>query len=297
MERVDVVIVGGGPAGLSAALILGRCRRSAVVVDDGHPRNARAPHMHGFLSRDGTPPLELLALARRQLETYPTIRCIEGRVVDARPGFEVTLEDGRLLVARKLLLASGVVDLIPPIPGMTELFGTSVFHCPYCDGWEVRDQPLAVYGSGTGGYRMALEITLWSHDLVLLTDGRSKLRRRHRDRLERNGVGLVELPVERLEGREGRLERIHFRNGDALERQAIFLAPRMRQASDLSAQIGCELTRRGVVKTGRHASTCVPGVYVAGDASRDIQLAIIAAAEGAQAAFAINTALLEEELK
>ena len=171
-----------------------------------------------------------------------------------------------------------------------------MFHCPYCDGWEVRDQPLAVYGKGEHGIGLALELTAWSRDLVLCTDGPSELSNDDLERLARHGVNIREEQVVRLEGTEGVLERIVFVNGDSLTRRALFFSTGEHQRSDLPAKLGCEFTDKGAVKTGECETTNVPGVYVAGDASRRVQLVIVAAAEGAEAAFAINTALLKEDL-
>jgi thioredoxin reductase len=197
---------------------------------------------------------------------------------------------------RKLLLATGVSDQLPRIEGFQTFYGRSVFHCPYCDGWEVRDQPLAIYGSGEHGTGLALELTAWSGDLVLCTDGRARLARRDVDRLTGHGIGLREEPIARLEGRDGILERIVFTMGDALERRAMFFSTGAHQRSDLAARLGCAFTAKGAVQTGEYETTDVPGLYAAGDATRLVQLAIVAAAEGAEAAFAMNTAMLKEDL-
>lgn len=194
-KLLDVVIVGGGPADLNAALVLGRCCRNVLLFDDGHPRNEVSHTLHGFLSRDGTPPEQLRAIAHEQLAAYPSVQIDQDRVVDAarvEQGFSVTTRDGRSFLARKLLLAAGVVDKLPEQPGFRELYGIGLFHCPYCDGWEMRDRPLAVYGRGDekeGG--MALEMTHWSRDTVLCTDGPSELSSQYRHRLEANGVQLA----------------------------------------------------------------------------------------------------------
>lgn len=176
---LDVIIVGGGPAGLNAALVLARCRRNVMLFDDGKPRNAASHAVHGFLSRDGIAPGELRAIARSQLEKYPSVVVDSDRVVDAsrnESGFCVTTKDGRQFRSRKLLLAGGVVDELPIQPGFRELYGIGVFHCPYCDGWEVRDQPIAVYGKGDDkGAGLALEMTIWSDNIVLCSDGPSEL--------------------------------------------------------------------------------------------------------------------------
>lgn len=296
---LDVIIVGGGCAGLSAALILGRCRRRALVFDSGRPRNARSHGLHGFLTRDGIKPGEFLEIARDQLKIYETVEYHHAEVTDAQQiegGFEVVLSDGSRFRSRKMILATGVVDHIPQIRGVEQFYGSSVFHCPYCDGWEVRDQPLAVYGKGKHGRGLALELLPWSRDLMLCTDGPSELTPGEFAELSQRNIEVREAPIDRLEGDGGHLERIVFVNGDGVRRRALFFSTGENQRSDLPRKLGCSFTEKGAVQTGKYESTDIPGLYVAGDASRDVQLAIVAAAEGAEAAFAINTALSKEDL-
>ena len=295
----DVIIVGGGPAGLSAALMLGRSCRRVLVCDAGHPRNAASRAVHGFLTRDGIAPREFLRVAREQLRPYDTvtIRDIEVTAAECRGDsrFQVSLADGSRHESRKLLIATGVADNVPAIPGFRELLGVGVFHCPYCDGWEVRDRPLAVYGRGARGLGLSLELTGWSRDLVLCTDGPAEIDADGLDRLHRNGVAVRHERIVRLEGRD-RLEQIVFQEGDPLQRDALFFTAGQTQQSKLALILGCELNDKGTVRTGKYESTHLPGLYVAGDASRAVQWVVVAAAEGAEAAFAINTDLLQEDL-
>jgi thioredoxin reductase len=254
--------------------------------------------MHGYLSRDGFPPLELLEIGRQELRPYGVeLRKVTvADVVSANGHFRVLLDNGERIESRMVLIASGVRDHLPPIPGLEECYGVTVHHCPYCDGWELRDQPLAIYGRGTAGRGLALELTAWSNDLVLCTDGPAELSDKDRERLARNGIAVREERIARLEGKDGVLEQIIFGDGAALHRRAIFFNLGQRQRSPLPEKFGCEFTDAGAVRTGPYEATQVPGLYIAGDASRTVQLAIIAAAEGAEAAFAINTALLKEDL-
>jgi thioredoxin reductase len=300
-SNFDVVIVGAGPAGLSAGLILGRCRRSVLLCDTGRPRNAASQALHGYLTRDGITPDELRSAGRRELETYETVESIDIGAADAvctDDGlFRVTLDDGTVVTSRKLLIATGVCDNLPAIEGFPELYGRSVFHCPYCDGWEVRDQPIAIYGTGSRGVGLSLELTAWSRDLVLCTDGPAALSDEDRARLARNRIPVREERVAALESRNGILERIRFDSGEPLARRALFFTTGQFQRSALAIRLGCEFNDKGTVRTGKYESTHLPGLFVAGDASRAVQWAIVAAAEGAEAAFAINTDLIREDLQ
>jgi thioredoxin reductase len=294
----DVIIVGAGPAGLSAALMLGRCRRRVLVCDTGRPRNAASAAMHGFLTQDGIAPRDFLRIAREQLRQYETVevRDIEVTVAECRDsGFHVTLVDGSTLRSRKLLIATGVVDNLPDIPGFHQLYGRGVFHCPYCDGWEVRDQPLAIYGRGDRGLGLSLELTGWSRDLVLCTDGPSEIAPADLARLDRNGILVRQDRLVRLEGHDC-LERIVFATGEPLARHALFFTTGQEQQSELATMLGCRMNEKGTVHTGRYETTHLSGLFVAGDASRAVQWVVVAAAEGAEAAFAINTDLLQEGL-
>jgi thioredoxin reductase len=295
----DCIVVGGGPAGLSAALMLGRCRRSVVVCDAGEPRNARAAGLHGFLTRDGIDPCEFIRLARDDAKQYPTIEFHRTEIVDARRtsgGFTVVAAGGLELSARKLLLATGVVDELPDVEGLQNFYGKSVHHCPYCDGWEWRNQPIAVYGRGDDGTALALGLTVWSDDLVLCSDGPSGLTDEQEEQLARCGIEVREEPIARLEGTAGMLERIVFIQGEPLPRRALFVCAGQHQRSSLAAKLGCRFNAKGTVETGSCEATNVSGVYVAGDSSKEAQFAIVAAAEGVEAGMAINKALLKEDL-
>jgi len=297
--NADVVIVGAGPAGMSAALVLGRACRSVLMFDHGKPRNAATRHMHGYLSRDGVTPAEFREISREQLRRYESVRLETGVVTTIKQlpratGFETHLTDGRTFLSRKLLIATGVVDNVPDVPGLQDLYGRSIFHCPFCDGWELRGKPIAVYGRAKRGFGLAMEMLGWTKDLVLVTDGPCGIDRDDLATLERNGVSWREDPVARLEGRDGQLERVVFKNGDTLARDALFFTTGQHQACELAHDLGCQFNEKGTVHTGRHESTHVPGLYVAGDASRDVQWVVIAAAEGAEAAFAITQDLIKE---
>jgi thioredoxin reductase len=293
----DVLVVGGGPAGLSAALMLGRCRRRVLLCDLGEPRNRRSCALHGYLTRDGVRPAEFLELGRRELPAYSVdvrrVGVVDARIDERRCA--ATLTDGSEELSRFLLIATGVVDDLPGLPGFEDCYGRSIFHCPYCDGWELRGKRLAAFGRGREGGGLALGLTTWSRDVVLCTNG-GTVDQRSRGRLEANGVAVRVEPIVRLDHENGALRAIHFRRGAPLERDALFFSTGQHPQSPLAASLGCRLTKHGTVKTGMLCETNIPRVYVAGDASRDAQFIVVAAAEGVKAAVAINKALQAEDL-
>jgi thioredoxin reductase len=292
----EAVIIGGGPAGLSAALVLGRCRRRVLLCDSGEYRNAPSHGLHAYLTRDGIVPADLRRLGREEIARYG-VETRDGKVDDVGrepEHFTVTL-DGDRLQSRTLLIATGVVDRVPRIDGIDDLYGRSVFHCPYCDGWETRDEPLAAYGNGGKGVKLALSLLRWSRDVVLCTDGPARLRAPERARLARHGVAVHEGRVARLEGDDGALHRIVFHDAEPMDRRFMFFKTGHDQRSDLAARLGCEYDDKGAVKTNSLKGTAMEGLYVLGDASQDMQLAIVAAAEGVKAGFAANEYLHHRE--
>lgn len=300
MNHYDVIIVGAGPAGLNAALVLGRCRYHVLVLDSGEHRNAPSSAMHGFLSRDGTHPMELLRIGREQLAPYG-VEIRQALVATGERqehGFTVTTSSGDCFHARKLLLATGIIDMLPEFEGFHALYGKSAFHCPYCDGWESRDKRILAYAKGKDALEFVFTLRSYSDDIVLaVADGRAEIDAAHERRLNEFFIELAESPVVRVEGRGGQLERVVFADGQSIERDILFFHLGQKQRSTLAAELGCEVSDESGAQTGERCETNVPGVYIAGDATRDVQQVIVAAAEGAMAAFAINIALRNENYR
>ncbi|MCX2740703.1 NAD(P)/FAD-dependent oxidoreductase [Pontibacter anaerobius] len=295
----DVIIIGGGPAGLNAAMILGRSRRKVILLDSGKPRNRWARNMNGFLSSDGMAPKEFIKKGRAELAKY-NVELVNVEVVSAthtKGNFVVDDKNGKVYRSRKLLLATGLKDTLPELEGVEEMYGKSIHHCPYCDGWESRDKAIAVYGPERHGIGQALAMTNWSGDVTLYTDGTNDLRHEDLELLKRNEVKVEREKIVRLEGADGMLQHIVLYNGEKRPQQAMFFSLGTDQQSDLGQQLGCEFTSDGVIKTRRLQHSNIPGLFVAGDAARDMQMVIVAAAEGAKAGVAINIELQEEDRK
>jgi thioredoxin reductase len=297
MHTYDVVVIGGGPAGLSAALVLSRARRAVAVVDAGQPRNAPAAHMHGFLSRDGLPPSELLAAGRAEITGYGA-HVISGTVTDVYrtdSGFRVERAEGGPLTARRVLVTTGLRDEIPDVPGLRERWGRDLLHCPYCHGYEVRDQPLGVLGGTPNAVEHALLVRQWSDDVVyfphtdVLTDDDTA-------RLAARDIEVVSGRVKRLVIVDDRLDGVALEDGRVVRRTAVFVRPRMVPCSDLLTTLGADADEAGRVIADSTGRTSVKGAFVAGNAVNPRGQVITAAGEGSAAAIAINADLVDEDV-
>ncbi len=298
----DVAIVGGGPAGLSAAIVLGRARRRAVLFDDGHPRNYAAQGVRCYLGHDGIDPEALRKLGRQEAQHYG-VEFVDSKVTDARrlpdtgkelAGFELQTSD-RTLVARALLLCTGVVDVLPEIPNLREYYGRSVHHCPYCDGWEHRDKRLVAFGhTAKAAVELALSLRSWSPHVTACSHGQ-RLDDDQRARLARNEIAFRQEEIVEMRGEDCMLKELVFDSGAALKCDALFFSSDQLQRSPLAAQLGIESDDENLMKTGKKQTTRVPGLFLAGDADGEVQFAIVAAAEGAVAAVAINHTLQEDD--
>ena len=305
-EPYDVVVVGGGAAGLSGALALSRARRSVLVVDDGTPRNARAGHVHNYVGREGVTPAELLASGRAEVAGYGG-RFRDGRVVGAERtdgGFRVTLSDGGSVAARRLLVTTGLVDELPDVPGVAELFGSDVLHCPYCHGWEVRDQPVGVLG-GPFGVHQALMWRQWTADVTLFQHTGPEPTDDEREQLVARGIAVVAGVVAGLETVDGRLTGVRFVGGAIVARRALVVTPRFAARGGMLASLGLEAVPQemnghvvgSAVPADPTGATAVPGVWVAGNVA-DLRAQVVSsAAAGLTAAAALNADLIAEDTR
>jgi thioredoxin reductase len=299
MSDYDVVVIGGGAAGLSAALVLSRARRTVLVVDSGTPRNAPAAHLQGFLSRDGLPPSELLAAGRDEVTGYGG-QVIEGAVTAldslGTAGFRVLLADGRRVSARRVLVATGLRDELPDIPGLLDRWARDVLHCPYCHGYEVRDERLGVLGGSSEAVRYAQVVRQWTHDLVYFTPS-GALTDDDRAALGARAIVIVEGTVARVVVEGDRLSGVEMTDGRVVPRRALFVPPRFVPNNDVLVRLGCEIDGDGWVVTGANGQTSAPGVRVAGNVANPRAQLITAAGEGSAAAIAINTDLVDEDVR
>ncbi len=304
LETYDVVVVGGGAGGLGGALMLARSRRSVLVLDAGEPRNAPASAVHGFLTRDGMNPAELLQVGREEVRRYGA-RVIDGRVSSAESvggGFAVTLEDGRRVGARRLLVTTGLVDELPEVPGVRERWGRDVLHCPYCHGWEVRDQAIGVLASGPMAVHQALLFRQLTADLTLFLHTAPKPTEEEAEQLAARRITVVEGEVASLEVHEDRLTGVRLQNGEVISRSAVVVGPRFAARAAMLAGLGLETTPHpsGLgehIEADATGLTAVPGVWVAGNVTDPTAHVMASANAGAMAGAIINADLVAEDTR
>ena len=293
----DAAIVGAGPAGLSAALSVARACRRVVLIDDGRPRNGPAARAWGFVTRDGTPPGDLRDLGRAELARYD-VTVLDAHVETAErtpDGFRLRLDraDGPELHARTLVLATGIADILPPVPGLREAWGAGVVHCPYCHGWDLRGRPTAFYGRGHDAFEMGRFLTLWTRRVTVVSDGPVDLTPEQRAELAARGVAVDERPVGRVEQTDGAVSAVVFEDGGRLSIEALYVKPDVRPKSPLAEALGATPHPSRILATddvGRVEG--VPGLYLAGDVTEKQHQVVLAAASGTRVAFALNHDLL-----
>lgn len=296
----EALIIGGGAAGLSAALVLGRCCRSTLVIDDGRPRNGVAKHMHGMITRDGTPPLDLLAAARSELRRYPSVECASAHVdtLSGKTGsFTAQTSDGNTYQAGRIVLATGLYDALPEIDGLREAWGRTAFVCPYCDGWEMRDKRLAIIGKGTKAVELAQELYQWSTDLVVCTGSDEPPSPDARAWLDAAHVTHAPQPVRRIDQRNGVIHAIELWDGTREECDGAFLSAPLRARYPLVDELGVRVRGDGEIDIDDRGRTSVPGVYAAGDAVTTVHQVVLAAASGVCAAMAVNEDCIKEHVR
>lgn len=299
-NNFDVIVLGGSYAGLSAAMALGRSLRRVLIIDSGKPCNRQTPHSHNFLTQDGETPEKISAISREQALAYSTVSLHHGIAVSGRKnenGFEIVTDKGESFGCRKLIIATGIVDEMPDIPGFAGCWGISVLHCPYCHGYEVSGKTLGVLGNGDMVYEFCKLISNWSKNLIVMTNGKSALSEEQTRQILHKGFRIIETPIERLEHKNGYIDKVHFIDGRQEKFTAVFARTANRQHCDIPAQLNCAFTEHGLIQVDEFQKTSVGGVYAAGDSATHFRAVSIAVATGTKAGAVVNKELIDEDFK
>jgi thioredoxin reductase len=292
----DVIVFGGSYAGLSASMALGRSLRTVLIIDSGSPCNAPTPHSHNFITHDGNIPSKISEEAKNQVLSYPTVNFVNGLGIEVRrenSRFRTITESGESFDAKKILFATGLKDIMPPIPGFAECWGISVLHCPYCHGYEVRNEKTGIIANGEIAFELTRMINHWTKDLTLFTDGPATLSLENRKKIESHGITVEESEIESIEHHNGYLSAINLRNGSNIPLKAIYARPVFVQHCPIPETLGCERTEQNLLKVDMFQRTTVKGIYAAGD-NCSFRAVSVAVATGAMAGAAINKELIEE---
>lgn len=299
-QLLDAAIIGGGPAGLNAALVLGRARKNVVVIDEGRPRNAVTYKSHGFLTRDGISPSEFRRISKEEINNYPSVSIIEDTAVSisGEDGhFEIGTKQGKTFKSKKVLFAVGMKDRPLDISGLSEVYGKSAFVCPYCDGWELKDKPLVIINKGAELMHFIPLLSGWSRHLTICTNGPDELTDTQREELHHHGVFLFDSPIQSINSIEGMVQEVILNDGTIIPAKGIFFKPELTIGSYLPESIGCEITDEGMVVVDDLKKTNISGVFSAGDMTSRMHQIIAAASMGAYAAAVINSELNMETWK
>jgi thioredoxin reductase len=299
-QQLDVAIIGGGPAGLNAALVLGRARKQVAVIDEGRPRNAVTREAHGFLTRDGISPADFRRIAKEEIIAYPNVSFVADKAVSIAGvdgQFQIVTAEGISFETKKLLFAVGMKDRPLDIPGLVEAYGKSAFVCPYCDGWELRDESLVVINKGEELLHFAPIISGWTDRFTICTNGPDELTEDQREELRRHQVPVYDSPIRSINSNDGIVHQVVLQDGTIIPCRGIFFKPELIPGSDLPQSIGCDITEAGMVVVDDFGKTSVPGVYSAGDVASKMYQAIAAASMGALTAAAMNNELNMEAWK
>lgn len=297
-NSLDVIVIGGSYSGLAAGMALGRALKQVLIIDGGKPCNRQTPHSHNFLTQDGKAPKEIATLARQQVEAYGTVKFLNdlaAQGVKTENGFEIKTETGETFKTKKLIWATGVLDIMPNINGFADCWGISVLHCPYCHGYEVRDVKTGILGNGAYGFELAAFISNWTKDLTLFTNGASTLTDEQVRKLANHGIGIEETEIGKLKHRNGYLHHIAFKDGTTTPIKAIYAQIPFKQHSAIPETLGCELTEEGYIKADHLQKTNVPGVFACGDNTTRIRTVANAVAMGTTAGMMVNKEIVLEE--
>ncbi len=293
----DVIIIGGSYSGLSAAMALGRASRKVLVIDSGKPCNQQTPHSHNFITHDGETPAKISEKAKEQVLNYPTIRFLNGKAITGKKNelFQINTETGDSYYSKKLLFASGLKDIMPAIPGFSECWGISILHCPYCHGYEIKNEKTGLIGNGDLGFEFVKMISHWTNDLTLLTNGVSTLTKEQREKIEGHNIKIVETEIDRIEHSLGYIKEVILKDGSKISLRAIYAKPAFSQHCTIPSELGCELTEQGLIKVDAFQKTNIYGIYAAGDNTVSGRAVSFSVASGTMAGVFMNKELIEED--
>jgi thioredoxin reductase len=298
-KQFDVIIIGGSYSGLAAAMALGRALRKVLIIDSGKPCNAPTPHSHNFLTQDGKTPKEIATLAKQQVEKYNTVKFFDGPATHGTKtenGFEIKVASGEAFRAGKLIFATGIRDMLPSIDGFAACWGISVLHCPYCHGYEVRNEKTGILGNGEFGFELSKLISNWTNDLTVFTNGASTLTAEQTMKLEKHRIKIVEKEVERLEHSSGHLQHIISKDGTKSSSvKAIYSPTPFEQHCQIPETMGCELTDEGYIKIDAFQKTTIAGIFACGDNTTRMRTVANAVAMGTTAGMMVNKEIVFEE--
>lgn len=297
-KHYDVIIVGGSYSGLAAAMALGRAMKHVLIIDSGKPCNSQTPYAHNFITHDGKTPREISAIAKRQVERYDTIKFFDGLATKGArtdAGCELHTATGEVFHTKKIVFATGIVDVMPDLAGFAECWGISVLHCPYCHGYEVRNKMTGILGNGEYGFEFANLISNWTKDLTLYTNGKVTLTTEQTTKIENHGIKIVESEVERLMHTNGHVQEILFKDGSGAKIEALYARCHFEQHSTIPQMLGCELTDDGYVKVDALQRTNVHGIFASGDNTSRVRTVANAVAMGTTAGMMVNKEIVFEE--
>ena len=295
--RFDVIIVGGSYSGLAAGMALGRALKKVLIIDDGKPCNRQTPYSHNFITHDGKTPAAIAALAKEQVKLYNTVTFFKGLAAKGRAiknGFEIKLSSGEIFEAKKLIFATGIRDILPDIEGLADCWGISVLHCPFCHGYEVRQEKTGILGNGTLAFDFARLISNWTNDLTLFTNGTSTFTTEQKEQLEKHNIEIVETAVEKLEHMNGHLQNVIFRDGSKFSMKVLYATVPFEQYCTIPALLGCELTEEGHIKVDPFMETTIAGVFACGDNATTMRTVANAVAMGTTAGMVLSKKMILE---
>lgn len=297
-NQFDVIIIGGSYSGLAAGMTLGRALKQVLIIDSGKPCNRQTPHSHNFITQDGQTPKAISALAKSQVAKYDTVHFVDGVAVSGTKtatGFEIQTESGQTFSGRKLIFATGIKDIMPAMEGHAECWGISVIHCPYCHGYEVKNEPTGILSNGDGGFELSTLISNWTNQLTLFTNGKSTLNSEQSAKLNRHNITIVEKEIAKLEHDKGHLQNIIFKDGTRFPLKALYAHVPFEQHCNIPETLGCEMTEEGYIKVDAMQKTSVPGIYACGDNTIRMRAVALVVAMGTMAGVAASREIIFEE--